>query len=487
MENSINFNSILIISILAFITPLIINSINKINIPFVVGEIFVGLIVGKSFLNVVHNDIWIIFLSNLGLAYLMFLSGLEIDFGQFKSEEKDNNTVKQIIICFFMLIISLTISYFISFYLVRLGIIKNIYFCTFLLTATAPGLLVPLLKERNLLNSDFGQTLLIFSLLCEFVCLICITILSSSIFSGLSYKNFLFILLIIVSFLIYLFTKKVLKRHPLNLKNFKDLHLEVRAAFALIFILASFSHALGVEIVIGSFLAGIIFSMISGNNREYLKDKLDVIGYGLLIPIFFIEVGINLNIRSIFSDLKMLAMIPVLLFSFYSVKFIASTLLSWLFGFNKALSASFILSSQLSLMIVGSQIAYNLKLLSDSSYSLFIVTTIISCFLFPIIFDKIFNYIGIKVKKSSALDKICLREKVLMNSNLFDKPLKDIKFPSSCRILMIIRKSEEILPSGETLLKKGDILLLAGVKSSEDEMINLVVNNEYQTNYYHVE
>jgi trk system potassium uptake protein len=67
----------------------------------------------------------------------MFLSGLEIDFSQFSSK-KDNKTVKQLVICIFMFIISLVISYFLSIFLVKLNIITNVYFSTFMLTATAP-------------------------------------------------------------------------------------------------------------------------------------------------------------------------------------------------------------------------------------------------------------------------------------------------------------------------------------------------------------
>ncbi|MBW6410131.1 cation:proton antiporter [Clostridium weizhouense] len=476
MEEIINFESILIISVLAFITPLLINSFKKVKIPFVVGEIFVGLIFGKSFLNLVHEDVWIIFLSNLGLAYLMFLSGLEIDFNQFKSDENGNKTIKTLLVCFAMLIISLVVSFGISVYFVRVGIIKDVFFSTFLLTATAPGLLVPLLKERNLLDSDYGQTLLIFSLLCEFVCLIAMTILSTIIDSGLSYKNFLFTILIALAYLIYTLIKKSIKKLSFSIENFKGLHIEVRAAFALIIILVSVSHALGAEIIMGSFLAGVIFSLISGYKREDLKEKLDIIGYGFLIPIFFIQLGVNLDIKTMFNNIKMLEFIPLLLIAFYVVKSVASLLLSFLFGTNKAVSGGFILSSQLSLMIVGLQIAHSLNIISDSVYTLFIVTTIISCFIFPILFDKIFKYDGIVIKKSSALDKICIREKVLTNSDLFDKPLKEIKFPPSCRIVMIMRGFEEILPNGETILKKGDILLLAGIKANEEEMVDMVTN-----------
>ncbi|MGE4485510.1 MAG: cation:proton antiporter [Oscillospiraceae bacterium] len=110
MPETINYQSILIISVLAFITPMVINSIKKVKIPYVVGEILVGLIVGKSFLNVVHDDSWVIFLSDLGLAYLMYLSGFEIDFSEFKSKDNKKKNLKILFICFIMFLISLIIS-----------------------------------------------------------------------------------------------------------------------------------------------------------------------------------------------------------------------------------------------------------------------------------------------------------------------------------------------------------------------------------------
>lgn len=213
MAESISFGSILIISILAFITPLIISSIKKIKIPFVVGEIFVGLIVGKSGFNIVHNDIWIVFLSNLGLAYLMFLSGLEIDFSMFKENKESFKILRTCILMFFA---SLITAFAFSFILVKLEIIKNLYFSTFLLTATAPGFLVPVLKEKNLLKSAYGQTMLIFSLLCEFICLISLTLISSIIKEGLNYKSFLFIFIFAAAFLIYFFIKKIINVYYLK-------------------------------------------------------------------------------------------------------------------------------------------------------------------------------------------------------------------------------------------------------------------------------
>lgn len=474
MEQTISFQSILIISLLAFITPIIVSSFRRIKIPFIVGEILVGIIVGKSFFNIVQDDIWIVFLSNLGLAYLMFLSGLEVEVEDLKVSDENNKGFKNLILCFSMFLISLVISFLISKFLVSINLIKNVTFFTFLFASSAPGFIVPFLKDKDLLNTGYGQIILIFNLIAEFICLIGITIISSIALRGFSYKNFLFIIVIFVSFLLYIIIRKLFKYFDFSIAAFRNLHIEVRAAFALILLLVTLSQVVHSEIVLGSFLAGLIFSFLFQREREDLKYKLDIIGYGFLIPIFFISVGVNLDISSMFQNPKTLLMIPVLLLIFYLIKFIPSLLLSKYFGIKKAIASSFILSTQLSLVIVGSQIAYSLNLIDSSAYSLFIITTIISCLLFPVIFDKTFNYDDIEKKKKPLIDKVCIRETIVTNEQVFNKPLKEIPFPKNCIVFLLIRDELEIVPNGNTILLQGDILILAGMQEQEEEMLSIV-------------
>lgn len=478
MPESINYQSILIISVLAFATPMLISSIKRVRIPFVVGEILIGLIVGKSFLNIVPDDSWVLFLSDLGLAYLMYLSGFEIDFSQFKSPGGGKKNAKCFALCAGMFLISLLISYGIAVLLYRMGLIGNVLFFTFLLPATAPGLLVPLLKERDLSETDFGQTLLIFSLICEFLCLIAITLISSGLSEGLSYRSFLFIVVIAASVLLYWIAKRVRNRYLLSEESFSGLHMEVRASFAVILILVAISQAVGAEIAFGSFIAGVMFSLVSGRMREDLKNKIDIIGYGFLVPIFFIEIGVHIDIRNMFKTPALLFMIPVLLIVFFVIKLIPSLLLSPAYGLRRAVSSSFLLSAQLSLMIVGLQIAESLDVISEATYSLFLFATLISCLLFPLFFDRIFTDEGLARRRKPAADRICIRETVLSNGNLIGKPLREVNFPSHCRIFMVVRGEEELLPNGDTVLQKGDILLMAGMKTAENEMMNLVGEEE---------
>ena len=194
MEEVLNYDSLLILAVVAFFTPFLVAKLKKIKVPYQVGEIFIGIILGKSFFNIIKPDVWILFLSNLGLAYLMFLSGLEINFEDLKLSRGETFFNSKVFTSLKVFIFSLVISNVLSFTLLKMaGITKGSLFFALLFTSAAPGLLVPILKSKHILSSDFGQTLLIFSLIAEFVCLIGITFIASVSTYGLSIKEFYFL------------------------------------------------------------------------------------------------------------------------------------------------------------------------------------------------------------------------------------------------------------------------------------------------------
>jgi len=326
LENNLNFESLLVLSLFAFITPIVMSRFKRFKLPTVVGEIIVGIIIGNSFLGLVKIDSSIMLLSSLGLAFLMFLSGLEIEMDGLFSKISVNSAgsalsptstilklpSSKLSLTFIMYLISVLVSFVFSSYLYKFNIISNVPFYTLIFTSTAPGLLVPFLKERELINTEFGQTILVYSLVAEIIVLLTVTILCSYLSTGLSYENFLFIIVFAVSLLLYLLAKYFSKYFDFNDSSFKKLHIEVRAAFALILVLVSVSNMVKSELVLGSFLAGIIFSLISKREKEDLIYKFDIIGYGFLIPIFFIQVGVNLNLKAVISNHKALIALPIL-------------------------------------------------------------------------------------------------------------------------------------------------------------------------------
>ncbi|MGL4741293.1 MAG: cation:proton antiporter [Sarcina sp.] len=468
MQHTLNYNSLLTISIIAFITPFLVSNLKKIKIPYQVGEILIGILFGKTFFNIINADTTITLLANLGLAYLMFLSGLEIDMKNLLSRKADKSHIYLSIV---MQIISIILAFILSSITFKfIGITKGIILFTMIFTASSPGLIVPLFKSKNLLKTKFGQIILSFSIICEFTSIIGLTIIFSISQNGLSLKSFEFILVFISAIVLYYIAKLLMKKHKFKVSS-KNLHLVIRAAFALILVLVVIAEQLDTEIVLGSFLAGIIFSLLLGKAKEEVSHQLDIIGYGFLIPIFFIMVGANVNLRIVVSEPTILIKVVVLILIFLIVKFIPSLFLIRKFGVRKGLSGALILSAQLSLVIVAAQMALQFNYIGIQDYSAFILATIISCVIFPILFEKLCST-SESIRSSNK--ELIIREVVLTNSEFINKPLKFCDFQSSCRIFSITRNDEEFLPTANTTLSLGDQLVLVGERDSVSNILEIL-------------
>ena len=458
MGHTLNYNSLLIISVIAFFTPFLVSKLKSIKIPYQVGEIIIGVIVGKTFLNIIHPDMTIVLLSNLGLAYLMFLSGLEIDVNGLLSKKTDKS---HIVASIKMFIISAIIAIILSVLLLPfIGITKGFILFALIFAASSPGLIVPIFKQKGLLKMPFGQTILSFSIICEFISIIGLTIMFSVSENGFSIKSFEFILVFICAIVLYYLAKFFMHKHDFKTPSMKNIHVIIRAAFALILILVVVAEQFDTEIVLGSFLAGLIFSMLIGKAKEEVSHQLDIIGYGFLIPIFFIMVGANVDLRIVVSQPSILIKVVVILIIFLLVKLIPSLLLKKKFGLKTSLSAGMILSAQLSLVIVAAQMALEFGYIGNADYSAFILATILSCVIFPVLFEKLLpkNLVTTKAKNKDLI----IREVILSNPDYQNKPLKDCVFSNSCRIFSVTRDDEEFLPNANTKLSEGDLLVLVG-------------------------
>jgi len=129
-------------------------------------------------------------------------------------------------------------------------------------------------------------------------------------------------------------------------------------------------------------------------------------------------------------------------------------------------------------MIVGAQIALNSKVINSDSYSVLILTAVISCIIMPYIFDKTFDYSNITRRKKSSADRIGIRETVITNQLVLNKPLKDIDFPYGSRVFLIIRDNTEILPDGNTIIREGDQVIIAGTSEHNEQMLDILHQNQ---------
>ena len=143
-------------------------------------------------------------------------------------------------------------------------------------------------------------------------------------------------------------------------------------------------------ILLGAFLSGILLSFFLHKERSLLLVKLDGMGYGFFIPIFFIMVGVKFDPSSLKEfELTLVPFLIVLLLLLFAIKLIPSLLFKKQFGTRKALSAGFLLSSRLSLIIAASAIGLELGVISPGINASFIIMAIATCFLGPVLFNSI--------------------------------------------------------------------------------------------------
>ena len=174
----------LVVVVLAFLTPILVNRLRITFIPVVVAEILMGIVIGHSFLNLVERDEMLNILSTLGFIFLMFLSGLEIDFKAFKKdksgEREEEGTRKKkepghlqlaLVVFMFIMIISIVFAYMFKWF----GLIDDVLLMVIIISTISLGVVVPTLKEMNIMRTTIGQFILLVAVLADLVTMILLT------------------------------------------------------------------------------------------------------------------------------------------------------------------------------------------------------------------------------------------------------------------------------------------------------------------------
>jgi Kef-type K+ transport system membrane component KefB/Trk K+ transport system NAD-binding subunit len=399
MEETLSFLPLLIVIFLAFLVPIALSRFKKIRLPIVVGEIIAGIIIGRSgFGWVQHHEVVLDLLAELGFVFLMFLSGMEIDFSNLglltnkkNTEDQPDSPIRLAAISF---LLTLILSTLIGFAFTKAGLASSPWMIALILSTTSLGVVVPVLKEQGLSNGRFGQTLLIAALIADFVTMLLITVVVAALSHGLTFDILLIGLLFVAFFLMYYFGGIIFNRvsgvrRILDELSSATSQIKVRAAFTMMLIFVALAEMLGTEIILGAFLAGAIVSLLKRPEDAELIHQLDAIGYGFFIPIFFIMVGVDFNLGSLISSPSALLLVPLLLISAAVVKLLPSLIFKQVFSWKQTLAAGTLLSSRLSLIIAASAIGMRIGVISEPFNAAIILVAIITVLIAPPLFMKL--------------------------------------------------------------------------------------------------
>jgi Kef-type K+ transport system membrane component KefB/Trk K+ transport system NAD-binding subunit len=393
MESRLEFLPLLFVLFLTFLVPPLVSRIRW--LPVVVSEIIVGMIIGKSGFNLIKPDATLDFLAEVGLAILMFLAGLEIDFNLVLANPPGGRRrgTSPIAFAAVSMAVTLALAGMISSRLAFYGLVNDPWMVGLILSTTSLGIVLPVLKEGGLSGGQFGQTILLSALFADFVTMFLITVYVALRSTGLSLDILLVVVLFVAALIVYRIGRAVAHRSAAEpvLEDLLPLPSQTRlhGAIALLFAFVILSYFLGTEMILGAFLAGSVIALLGGSGLAALRSKFDAIGFGFFVPLFFLTVGINFNFVSLVKDPKMIYLVPVLLISAYLVKLIPSLVFKVGFTWRETFAGGILLSSRLSLIIAAAGIGLRLGAINESTTAVFILTAAVTSTFSPVLFNSL--------------------------------------------------------------------------------------------------
>lgn len=395
LESNFSLYSLLIVAVVAVLVPLIVNRIRGVRIPIVVGEILAGVVIGKSGFNLVQQSQWLQFLEFFSLAYLMFVSGLETDLKALLPgrEQPIKGVADWVANPPVFAVLSSAVTFVLAYTLATLlhhqHLIRSPLMLALIITTTSLTVVVPVLKEYDVLSHSFGQLLLAAAVFADFVTMLLISVAASLYQGGFSASVFLVIVLVLLLLLLYIVARRFF---PVNRwRNLADgtAQLGIRAALALMVIFIVLSQVLGVQVILGTFMAGIFVRLLIQRERTDILHKLDAIGFGFLIPIFFIMIGVNFDIRSLISDPKALLLLPILLVATYVFKAAPVLLLRLRYSWQDTFAGASLLTTQMSVTVAAAAVGTQIGAISPGVNTAIVLVAMLTSVISPVLFGKL--------------------------------------------------------------------------------------------------
>ncbi len=374
--NGRDWYPLVLVLLLAVAVPLGLSRVRRLQIPVVVGELIAGMIFGRTGFDIIPQTGLLSFFSLFGLSYLMFLSGMELDLEIFRGGRQRGRTATSVAVYVGVLALSVLAA----FYLQRLGLVHSGLLVGFIIGSTALTVVVPVLKERGLLQTDYGQVVLTAAILLDFLSMLLVTV-DISLRAGAAWR-------LILGGGIFLLAAVLLRLAPALRQLWRRTESQVaqvgvRGAFGLIVLFLALSQLVGIQAVLGSFLAGVIAAAIAGRESEEVRRTLDGIGYGFFVPIFFIQVGSSLNLRGFLGNPQGITLSLLLLVAASAASLIPGLLLRFVMPWRSALSGALLLSTRLTVTIAGATVAYEAHAIASGTMIAIVLMSIVSSLLWP--------------------------------------------------------------------------------------------------------
>jgi Kef-type K+ transport system membrane component KefB len=381
---AVSFQGLLIVAVVAFLVPLLLGLSPARRLPPVVLEIAAGIVIGPSVLGWVRVDLPISILSVLGLAFLLFLAGLEVELERLRG--------RLLVFVGSAFLLSLGLALLVGFGLSLAGQVVSPLLIAIILVATALGIVVPLLKDADESATDFGQLIIAGAMFAEFGSIILLSLFFSREASSTATRLVLLtgFVLLAAGFAFAVLRLERSKRIAAVLLRLQDTtaQIRVRGAFMLLVAFVALASTLGLETILGAFIAGVILRLVDGDRmmtHPQFRQKLEAIGFGVFIPVFFVTSGLQFDLQALFASPATILRVPLLLVALLFVRGLPALLYRPLVGTRRSVAAGLLQATSLSFIVAATQIGRELGLITKATGAALIAAGLLSVLIFPIV------------------------------------------------------------------------------------------------------
>ena len=373
-------HSLLLIFTIAAVAPLLCEWVPRVRLPLVVAEIGLGILVGPQALGWATAGPTIQVLANFGLAFLFFLAGFEIDFPAIRG--------RPILLAALGWLASLVVCLGVGFGLQGCGVVDSGLIVGAALATTALGTLMPILRDAKELPTRFGAYAVASGAMGEFGPIVLIALVLSS---GEGERGSALVLMLVFTAVIVAGAYVALTFRPprvillLQAKMHTSAQLPVRLAILVLASLVILARNLGLDAILGALAAGIVVALASpGEHGEALRHKLEGIGFGFFVPIFFVTTGLRYDLQALISSRLALLQLPMFLGLFVVVRGLPALLVRQELDLRSRIALGLLSATELPLVVAIAEIGVRSGRLKEETAASLVGAGMASVLLFPI-------------------------------------------------------------------------------------------------------
>jgi Kef-type K+ transport system membrane component KefB len=380
---AISFTSLAVVAATAFVAPLVGELVPGVRLPNVVLELGLGILVGPSVLGWAHADEPVRVLALLGLSFLLLIAGLEVDYERLRG--------RLLRLTGLGFAVSVAIGLALGLALQWAGVVRSPLLIAVMFSATGLGIVISVLKDTGQVETAFGQLVIAGSSIAEVGTIVLLTLFFSGESSSVGAKLVLLGLFGAFCAAVALAAARAGRsmRVMQALVRLQDTtaQIRVRGAFLLLAAFVVLASRLGLEAILGAFLAGAILKLVDRDEamtHPRFRAKLEAAGFGIFVPFFFVTSGVRYDAGALFGSASTLARVPLFLGVLLAVRALPALLYRRLASGREVAAAGLLQATSIGFLVVAAQIGQEMGLISAANGAAVIAAGLLSVLLFPL-------------------------------------------------------------------------------------------------------